>query len=600
MPKTSRLIINILTSPIDSGVALTIVLVFASAIAAITPIAALQIAQPPQAPVALGMAFYTKTPPHLRQKVLGESTTATQIGIYFWGGSIDGVPQNQIMDQGLKLAKDSGIKVIRITLSPRSDIDYIDNKKCISNFTLAKLAARSDFKAIISDPQFTTVIITALDGVTFGDCVHKNYLVPTFLNPTKLASVETEYRGLATYLKQFDKTFIIANWEGDNDLYCDSAYYATPGSCIGITDRVTAFTKWTQARLAGIKAAGASNVFSAVEFNNVHSLENQGMTNILNNILPGLNPDYYSYSSYESINVSANQLADDIDTIKQKLAAIGKDPSRLFIGEFGFSVQDWGEKLATQKLGEIINVSREKNIPYAIVWNLIDNPNFGVYDTSGNLTAYGKTAVNADLNAQATVIAAVQGFNGATGEYTDNTGYDNEYLIIYGTFSPSDNTVYLNSIPFTPIYESQNQINIQLNNSVLTAQSGGTDVSVVVTDSQGNRTPEATMKLLPENHLQSAQGLFQLNEGSTENAVFDNQYLLLTGSFSASNNTVYINGIDFEPIFQNTNFIIIKMDPNKIKGTVEGLPTSVYVSNGKEPTQAIGLTVYTELPETNK
>jgi hypothetical protein len=585
-----KLIGSIFSSPVDSGIALTIILFYASVLAAVMPAATAQIALGGILPVSLG----AKSVNGLEQKVLGDSTTAGQIGVYYWGGQINGISPGQNLTEGLKLSKNLNVKTIRITLAANSDITYY-NGDCISNFSLAQLAARDDFKSILADPQFTTVIITAYDGVSFSDCYTKNYLDPAFFTETNTAKIQKEYTDLANYLKQFNKTFIVSNWEADNDIYCVYAYYATPGSCSGINDKMTAYTEWMQARIAGIKAADAKNVKSALEFCNIHSLENQGMPSVLNNIVPAINPDYFSYSSYESINISAEQTANDIDVIRGKLTADGKDPNSLFIGEAGFDALGWNQDGAKNQLSAIINVFLQKNIPYIIVWNLIDNPGFGVYNATGTLTGYGRaiTDLTQGVNYNfSPAIAGVQGYDSRNGTYTDNTGYDNEYLILYGAFQPSGNTVYLNGTPFTPIYESSSQINVQLDNSVLAGQNGGSNIAVTVAGGPGNTTPEAYFKLLPENAIAAASGFSAGAAGYSANAVYDNQFLMLTGNFSPKNNTVYINNIPFTPLVQNLFMIIVQMDQSKLKGTATGKPVSVYVTNGKEPTQSVNVTVF--------
>ncbi len=513
------------------------------------------------------------------------------VGVYFWDGQLDNVPAGQMLAKGQELADSLGVKTLRIFMSPKSDIDYSISNKCISNFTLAKLAARSDFKAILRDPQFQTIIITAYDGTTFGNCVKKNYMIPTFLTPTKLASVQTEYRGLATYLKQFNKTFIIDAWEGDNDLYCGDAFDATPGSCPGINDRITGYTKWMQARAAGIKSAKTANVFSAMEFNNVHSLPDQGMPNILYNVLPNVDVDYYSYSSYESINVSAAQLATDIDGIRASLSGYGKDPSHLFIGEFGFDSEIFGKDVAAQKVAETIAVARQKNIPYSILWNLIDNPTLGAFDTGGNLTAYGK-ALSASLPDPPTLDAA-QGYNTQTGQYTDGFGYDNEYLIAYGNFSQTGNTVYVGGVAFTPDYEGANQINVKLDNTRLNAGDSSNQVQVYVSDADGQTSSPATFILAPENAIVYAEGYDAQSGQSSAGSADVSEYLLLFGNFVPSGNSVYINGTEFTPMFQSGMELVVPLqNSGKIQASLSGTPASVYVINSLGRTPEVTVKFY--------
>ena len=316
-------------------------------------------------------------------------TSTTLIGPYFWGGSVTGVSESSMLAEGKELADDLGSKVIRISMSARADEDY-ENGSCIPNFTLAGLAERSDFNAILTDPQFSTVIITAFDGTTFGNCVTKSYLDPSFYTAANTQKIETEYTNLADYLKQFsNKKFIIANWEGDNDAYCGSSESAVvngSSTCPGAVQNLAGLQKWFAARYAGIKAANAPNVFSGIEFNSVTGLHGKGLPSVLYNVIPNVSADYYLYSSYESINVSAAQFTSDINTIRSVVHS-----NNIIIGEMGFQVGAFGDATTTaERLGQMIAVVQQENLPYGIVWALLnDPPGMGIYSSTGAPTVSG-------------------------------------------------------------------------------------------------------------------------------------------------------------------------------------------------------------------
>jgi len=325
----------------------------------------------------------TSTPP------IPSGSGTTLIGPYFWGGSLINIPSSGIIAKGQALAEATGAQVLRISMSPSSDRDY-SGGACIPNFTLAGLAARPDFNAILSDPQFSTVIITAYDGASWSDCATKSYRDPSFYTAANVQKIEQEYADFANYLKQFNKKFIISNWEGDNDAYCGNAYGVSQGTatCPDAAASLAGMAAWFQARYLGIHAAGASNVFAAVEFNSVHMLHDHGLPSVLYDVIPQVAADYYSYSSYESINQSPDQLGTDIDTIR---SVIGAKP--LIVGEFGYRVGDFGDAAVTaSRLQQTAAVIAQKNLPYGIVWNLLDLPaGMGMYDASGQITPSGNT-----------------------------------------------------------------------------------------------------------------------------------------------------------------------------------------------------------------
>lgn len=319
----------------------------------------------------------------------------SSLGVYYWGGQQNSVDTSLIIPTAKKLADSLGVHTIRITLACNNDVVYKNGGPCLTGMNLTSLASRSDFNSIITDPQFSTVIITAYDWTSFRDCNTTNFIDSTFYTPANIAAIETEFTNLANYLKQFtSKTFIITNWEGDNAVYGGAAYSnpnypQAPANMVG-------FRKWMMARSNGIAAANASNVKFGIEFCNIHSLENLGKVSVLNDVIPYVNADYFLYSAYESFNVSSNQLAADIDFVRTKLSGFGKNPAALLIGEMGFGKNDWGSASnAADSLQKTINVVIQKNIPYAISWVLIDTPfNFGMYDDNGVISPSGTVLKN--------------------------------------------------------------------------------------------------------------------------------------------------------------------------------------------------------------
>ncbi len=322
-----------------------------------------------------------------------EENLGDNIGAYFWAGKFD-AGNKDFLSTGDKLLKDVGTRNIRITMTPSSDADY-NVGGCISSFSLKNLASRQDFNSILSDPSYKTVMITAIDGTSFQNCSNKSYLNPSFYTQGNTQRIQQEYRDFASYLAKFsDKTFIISNWEGDNDVYCGAAYGATVASCPDYAGRLGGFKKWIEVRTSGIKASGASNVFSAVEFNIVNNLKSRNLPSVLYDVIPELNVDYFSYSSYESINALYNgddgsQLKKDVATIRGVLSSAGQDPNNLVIGEYGFD--RGGREEIKNKLATVTQIIGELGIKYGFVWNLLDaGGQFGLYDSSATLTPAGQ------------------------------------------------------------------------------------------------------------------------------------------------------------------------------------------------------------------
>jgi Secretion system C-terminal sorting domain len=321
------------------------------------------------------------------------SAQCTDLGIYYWGGQLKGVDSANIIPTAHKLADSLGVHTIRLTLCCNDDEVYCSTSHCIGSFSLTALASRSDFHSILADPQFSTIVITAYDWTSYGDCSTANFIDTTFYTPSNTLAIENEYKDLANYLSSNfpSKQFIITQWEADNQVYCGAAYY-DPG-CPSAKANMAGMRKWLTARYAGIHAASAPNVKSGIEFCNIHSLHAAGKPDVLDTIVPYVQSDYYLYSSYESINISPQQTIKDIHFIRHKLDSLGKDTTALLFGEMGFGANDWGsDSAAASKLQGIITAINQCEIPLAYVWVLIDHPtNFGAYDSLQLITDIGKT-----------------------------------------------------------------------------------------------------------------------------------------------------------------------------------------------------------------
>ena len=63
-------------------------------------------------------------------------------------------------------------------------------------------------------------------------------------------------------------------------------------------------------------------------------------------------------------------------------------------------------------------------------------------------------------------ITGIQGYNPATGQYDDNNAYIGKYLLLYGSFAQTGNTVYINGVAHTPDPQSTDQLNVRIPSSV--------------------------------------------------------------------------------------------------------------------------------------
>jgi hypothetical protein len=210
------------------------------------------------------------------------------------------------------------------------------------------------------------------------------------------------------------KIFGIANWEGDNDLHCDSAYYfaANPefrSACEHkrkTADAVAAYRQFLTLRQEGINAGqkraereGLSgvSVVSIIEMSMFHLLRANHLANTLDDVIPFVpKSDYVSYSAWESAGAGAGQLFSDLDALEHQFGG------RLIVGEFGF---DRGtDKTAAERATASVYAMRRAHVPYSVWWQIFDQPPvlglgdkglYGLYGEKGILTETGKALLPA-------------------------------------------------------------------------------------------------------------------------------------------------------------------------------------------------------------
>jgi hypothetical protein len=337
---------------------------------------------------------------------------ARVVGFYHWGGQY-----RASASQGVVQIAELGGKLARLTLSPRYYIDYSLGNSCQPNFSLSSIVQEPDIKKALDNEQIEVYMLTAYDGLAFGDCIHHRHLDPAFYTPTNVAAMIKEYSDLTLYLyeayRNTHKRFIISNWEADNEIYCGAAFaYATDSATRTACDvryrsglegsrspdeSIKGIMLWFQARQQGIedgrnralsRGIGGKRVYLAPEFCVVRALHDAGYKSVLYDVLPYVLFDYVSYSSYESINQANPEKAlGDLNTIQDVVGS-----SAIILGEAGFARSAWGPKGAVDRTDQIISVGVSWGVSYIFQWNMYDQNaiyDFGVYDVAGRLTALG-------------------------------------------------------------------------------------------------------------------------------------------------------------------------------------------------------------------
>lgn len=216
-----------------------------------------------------------------------------------------------------------------------------------------------------------------------------------------------------------------------------------------------------------------------------------------------------------------------------------------------------------------------------------------VSNSSGNSATM---TVNVASNAQVVVptptptpsspapsITGLQGYSSSEGYSTSIMS--GQYLIVYGSFASTNNSVSVNGVTQSVIYQSASQLNIQLGNisggaSVVVTNANGTSntmsipVVSVATAPTPTPTPSPTPTPNPSAPAPSIAGMQGYSSGTGySTSIISNQYLILYGSFEASGNSVSVNGISQTITYESQSQINVHL------GSLSSGTASVVVSN---------------------
>lgn len=220
------------------------------------------------------------------------------------------------------------------------------------------------------------------------------------------AAEKEEIYQLTKYLlekyKDKDVTFIIHNWEGDWMLRGGTGSYARwsrkPGELIKAVDgdrvtvtvpadslnRINAMAKWFKARQDGINRARNEikntkcKVYHAVEANKIYD-SMDGIPGIINSVLPMIETDMVSWSSYDGLDATGLKLYKGIDYIKKYIrpTTYMKGKKVVFLGEIGIPEQRYegltDYESVVKRWDAYLGVCEALQVPYIIQWELYCN-----------------------------------------------------------------------------------------------------------------------------------------------------------------------------------------------------------------------------------
>jgi len=270
-----------------------------------------------------------------------------KIGCTHVGGNYSLTMDNYLLEGANEVQK-IGFSCIKLFLTPNYAALYPFNSNWPTVSNLKNLVQTQYFQDVFN-MGFKTYV---LETYTFAVSNNRDFL--DGMTQAEKDAVQAEMYDFTKYLLQTysntNKTFILQNWEGENQL--------REIGDLAMTVKAQSLTDWMNARQAGVNQArneiGQNGVWvkNACETNSPLYFENDPVT-FTKNVIPNTNCDLYSLSSWDACYVGGRQKM--IDSLNY-LDSYAPGSGNIYVGEFGAAQNLIGgadaQKAITQELKE--------------------------------------------------------------------------------------------------------------------------------------------------------------------------------------------------------------------------------------------------------
>lgn len=285
--------------------------------------------------------------------------------------------ENKLVEQAKKV-REMGSNILKITMGPNSTDIYDINETTKSTRVLDLFTRNLPYRtALDMDFKYIFLWVHTLAGIDWKNGINASQEKILYDEMYDFAS------HLLTRYNNTGKTFMIGNWEGDWILLPSYDRTQTPPAHF-----ITNMIKWYQIRQKAIddakRASTATNVFMYhyAEVNLVLK-GMQGQPCVAESVLPNVDVDLISYSSYEAIKDKTyaqkkTELTNIFNYLESKLKPRASMPfsRRVFIGEYGYQANASNAasmQKQTSETKEIMRISFELNLPFALHWQMYNN-----------------------------------------------------------------------------------------------------------------------------------------------------------------------------------------------------------------------------------
>ncbi|HVO59690.1 MAG TPA: hypothetical protein VMT53_02075 [Terriglobales bacterium] len=293
-----------------------------------------------------------------------------------------GFTQENYLQEGAERIRQLGSASIFVYLTPHFRSTYPDKGSSLwpaeDPSYVSDLIQAEPYKKVLG-MGFKTVVLTTY---TFANSDH----VAGFAENGNEQAEEDEFYNLATYLlhtyANTGMTFILKNWEGDWIGLDGSRDTSQSISWNMANDMVI----WLKARQRGVTRArqdagnpSGVNVFNAVEVNRVLDYAQNGFNRVVNAVVPFVNADMVTYSSYDSTLAGAdpNSMEAAMTQALKTIYHFAPDPlnlgsKRVLISEYGL-YENQRESEAIWRTKTLLKTAQSTGLAGAFMWNVFDN-----------------------------------------------------------------------------------------------------------------------------------------------------------------------------------------------------------------------------------
>jgi hypothetical protein len=248
--------------------------------------------------------------------------------------------------------------------------------------SLKQLASQRDYKTLFNMP-FNNYIIWTYAFSTYN----KTFPWHGHMKNETLRAEYQEMYDLTKYLlttyNGTGKTFYLGNWEGDWHLNSGAPPAKPNWETDPNPDAPQGMVDWLMARQRAIDDAKRNTphkdvqVWFYVEACFVQKSIKQGRPSVASAVIPYVNPDFVSYSSYDSTNPDKDlhhDLPAALDYLQSKLKPKpGLSGKRVFVGEYGVQAHQFSPKQQEERMRDVIATAIKWGTPFVLYWQLYDN-----------------------------------------------------------------------------------------------------------------------------------------------------------------------------------------------------------------------------------